>query len=352
MARENGGTQRQPEATASMAPHGAPIGSQAQLPVLRTRTHPPLAQGADHHDSSSQSSDTDHPQPAPVSDNDRRDVENPERNAARGDGDTAPTGGLTSQNTASINFPAPRMDAKSNPGAWNKMESEHDTKIKLRRWGQAPSIEDQEMPSAQTFLHAFLKTRTNVRGNLLSDRFQDGQSSCFEGFTRFELHGTHIHAVWTILEEGLRASGPDTPGSRYFELSNPDGSVTAVSGIYCFKQELRHKCLFYSPAVLLGAVPGGASGSRPLAIRTVVELQYVHSDVSKRGKNTDQTILKAAQVKALHMQLVQAHRLELGTQMVRWNPAMEAIPRKSAPEEQAVGSSRTAQSVDISCATV
>ena len=62
-------------------------------------------------------------------------------------------------------------------------------------------------------------------------------------------HGTHLHALWAILAQGLRPSGPQVPGSRFFEVKSTDGSTKAVAGIYLFKADRCQKCLFYAPAV-------------------------------------------------------------------------------------------------------
>ena len=234
---------------------------------------------------------------------------------------------------AAVIFPAPRSDAKGNPDRWGQMEVEHVNKVKLRRWSLAPSIDEASMPSTDTFFAGLFTYSYWSKRGTTACQAGDGPEFLLRwlfavraGRTRAAspsggVFGTHLHAVWSILTDGLQASGPDTPGARYFEITHSDGSVVPVSGVYCFKQELKHKCLFYSTAVLLGAVPGGTSGSRPLAIRTVFELKYMPSDVNKRGKSTDQTILKSAQLRALHVQLVQAHKLELGTRVMPWNPA-------------------------------
>ena len=67
-------------------------------------------------------------------------------------------------------------------------------------------------------------------------------------------HGAHPHALWAILAQGLQPSGPQVPGSRFFEVTSADGSTRAVAGIYLFKADRCQKCLFYAPAVLLDAV--------------------------------------------------------------------------------------------------
>ena len=113
-----------------------------------------------------------------------------------------------------------------------------------------------------------MRTRASTQGRPLFPRFLGMQPSPFEGFSRFDLdrkdmpenirqcdstgyHGTHLHALWAILAQGLQPSGPQVPGSRFFEVTSADGSTKAVAGIYLFKADRCQKCLFYAPAVLL-----------------------------------------------------------------------------------------------------
>ncbi|CAE7757443.1 unnamed protein product, partial [Symbiodinium pilosum] len=107
-------------------------------------------------------------------------------------------------------------------------------------------------------------------------------------------------------------------------VTSADGSTRAVAGIYLFKADRCQKCLFYAPAVLLDAVFEGAEMPRKLAGRMVVELAYQHTDIDKKGKATDQTVVSRAVVTALHLQLVQPSHLPLGTKLLQWDPLLEA----------------------------
>ena len=151
----------------------------------------------------------------------------------------------------------------------------------------------------------------------------DAQEELLVGF-----HGTHLHTLRSIMRAGMAESGPGTPGSRFFQLPKPDGTTADVSGVYCFQQSLRHKCLYYAVAVLFQTEPDGLQG--PTAVRVVIELSFFRSSINKRGKQTDQCIVQQATVQAIHAQVTPAQQLELGTPTMTWHPSLEAHPGQYA----------------------
>ena len=213
-----------------------------------------------------------------------------------------------------------------------------------------------DTPSPANFLRAFFATRPGAEGVSLFDLLRGPEGSCFAGFDRFAMtaeaahgdaseellvgfHGTHLHTLWSIMREGMAESGPGIPGSRFFQLPKPDGTTADVSGVYCFQQSLRRKCLYYAVAVLFQAEPDAPQG--PTAVRLVIELSFFRSSVNKRGKQTDQCIVQKATVRAIHVQVAPARQLELGTPTMTC-PSLEAHPGqyvRLAQQTQVAGNS-------------
>ena len=226
-------------------------------------------------------------------------------------------------------FPAPLPGARGGPEGWNQLPIEHVNKRLLRWWNQHPRA-SVDTPSPANFLRAFFATRPGAEGVSLFDPLRGPEGSCFAGFDRFAtttaaahcdaheellvgFHGTHLHTLWSIMRAGMAESGPGTPGSRFFQLPKPGGTTADVSGVYCFQQSLRHKCLYYAVAVLF---------------QLVIELSFFRSSINKRGKHTDQCIVQQATVQAIHVQVAPAQQLELGTQTMTWHPSLEAHPEQ------------------------
>ena len=246
---------------------------------------------------------------------------------------------LTMQPVGAFSFPAPASGARGEPADWNGLPVVHVNK-QLLKWWQYLEQTEATTPTAEEFLQSFFRTRP------IAQSLRKADSSLFEGFEKFLVcdernasgtqvtdveeqltgyHGTHLHTLWSITRAGMAESGPGLPGSRFFQVPKSDGTTVDVAGTYCFQQALHYKSLNYAIAVLLQEhnVPRNAG---PTAIRLVVEISFFRSDICKRGKQTDQCIVRNATIRAIHVQVAPARTLPLGSQTMEWHPNLEASP--------------------------
>ena len=213
--------------------------------------------------------------------------------------------------------------------AWNKKKQE------AQELKPKPIIPHTQRELAQQFLKTFFSTRPGLQGECLLCKL--GAPEILDGvWTKFPIlqpasgsqpdsswligrHGSRLECLYSILALGkLQESQCEEDGDRYFERR---------PGIYLHNLDSSHKIRPYLTWVWVeGSAPGG-DFARAIAIQ--FQALYNPEGSNRRGKRTDQIIMKENAVRLSHVLLGMKQNLEPGEYaQTGWSPHAEANPFK------------------------
>ena len=219
--------------------------------------------------------------------------------------------------------PMPSPHSQGGPADWNQPSLW--SHVRARSLAHMPSLAQDVSPTQLlvSFLSARgLKDKVEDRTDVLAEegevwrglRVQGGGA---EGETETYFHGTHLFALSSILQTGLKPSTSEE-GTRTLHIGD-----TPLDGVYSFTR--LQQVLFYCPYILL---PLTALGKSPwtAAVRVSLELKAEPQANQRRGKRTNQFILaeRKVRVSRIWIQVKSPASLQPGESFTNWQPNLEA----------------------------